>query len=413
MNRRIAKIAALGIALAVMVGGAVSAQTVNYLNFSGSGDNLKYLEQMRGIFEQKNPGIKVNIETLSFGDYFTQLQTRVAAGTAPDCFELNYENFVTYAKKDVLLDLGSNFKETKFDVSVLSSKALAAFSVDGKQYGLPSSFSTVLLIYNKDLFDKAKTAYPNDSWTWKEEQAAAEKIRALGKDIYGISHPIQFWEFYKVVRQNGGSLLSADGKRFTVDTAQNVETLTFMADRLNKSNVMATQKQMAGMGDWDLFKAGRLGMIVTGVWAFPDFKRDCNFAWDVAVEPGNKAKATHFFSNGIVVSKTSKNAKAAIEWAKFMASSKEAAMIRVDAGWELPAITDATVLAAYEKMTPPANKKAVFKSLDYLVTPPVVEQSQEMVDILNAQLEAARDGKKTPAEALSDAQKELSFKIKL
>lgn len=88
-------------------------------------------------------------------------------------------------------------------------------------------------------------------------------------------------------------------------------------------------------------------------------------------------------------------------------------MIRVDAGWELPAITDATVLAAYEKMTPPANKKAVFKSLDYLVTPPVVEQSQEMVDILNAQLEAARDGKKTPAEALSDAQKELSFKIKL
>ncbi|MFZ2780819.1 MAG: sugar ABC transporter substrate-binding protein [Rectinemataceae bacterium] len=413
MNRRIAKIAALGIALAVMVGGAVSAQTVNYLNFSGSGDNLKYLEQMRGIFEQKNPGIKVNIETLSFGDYFTQLQTRVAAGTAPDCFELNYENFVTYAKKDVLLDLGSNFKETKFDVSVLSSKALAAFSVDGKQYGLPSSFSTVLLIYNKDLFDKAKTAYPNDSWTWKEEQAAAEKIRALGKDIYGISHPIQFWEFYKVVKQNGGSLLSADGKRFTVDTAQNVETLTFMADRLNKSNVMATQKQMAGMGDWDLFKAGRLGMIVTGVWAFPDFKRDCNFAWDVAVEPGNKAKATHFFSNGIVVSKTSKNAKAAIEWAKFMASSKEAAMIRVDAGWELPAITDATVLAAYEKMTPPANKKAVFKSLDYLVTPPVVEQSQEMVDILNAQLEAARDGKKTPAEALSDAQKELSFKIKL
>ncbi|MDP3177502.1 MAG: sugar ABC transporter substrate-binding protein, partial [Spirochaetaceae bacterium] len=158
---------------------------------------------------------------------------------------------------------------------------------------------------------------------------------------------------------------------------------------------------------------GRLGMIVTGIWAFPDFTRDCSFAWDVAVEPGNKAKATHFFSNGIVVSRDSPNADAASLWAKFMSASREAADIRVDAGWELPAITDPAVIAAYTKKTPPENRKAVFKSLEYLVTPPVVEQMQEMTDILGAYLEAARDGKKSPAQALSEAQKELSSKIKL
>jgi len=414
MKGRIARIAALGLALATISASASAfAQQVSYLNFSAAGDNQKYLEQMRDEFQKKNPGISINIETLAYADYFTQLQTRVAAGTAPDCFELNYENFVSYAKKDVLLDLGPNFKKTGFDTKTLSAKALQAFSVGGTQYGLPISFSNVLLIYNKELFDRAKVAYPTESWTWKEEQAAAAKIRALGKDIYGIFQPIQFWEFYKVVRQNGGSLLSADGKKFTLDSPQNVATLTFMADRLNKSNVMPTQAQLAGMGDWDLFKSGRLGMIVTGIWAFPDFTRDCSFAWDVAVEPGSKAKATHFFSNGIVVSRDSPNADAASLWAKFMSSSREAADIRVAAGWELPAITDPAVIAAYTKKTPPENRKAVFKSLEYLVTPPVVEQMQEMTDILGAYLEAARDGKKSPAKALSEAQKELSSKIKL
>jgi multiple sugar transport system substrate-binding protein len=176
---------------------------------------------------------------------------------------------------------------------------------------------------------------------------------------------------------------------------------------------MPTQKQCGGMGDWDLFKAGRLGMIVTGIWAFGEFTKDCPFSWDIAVEPGMKAKATHFFSNGIVISKNCANVDAAAKWAKFMSASREAADIRVTAGWELPAITDPQIIAAYSEITPPANRAAVFKSLEYLVTPPVVGQMQELTDILGAQLEAARDGAKTPAQALQDAQKELIAKIKL
>ena len=51
------------------------------------------------IFEAAHPNIKVKVETASFDDYFTKLQTLIAGGTAPDVFELNYENFVTYADK--------------------------------------------------------------------------------------------------------------------------------------------------------------------------------------------------------------------------------------------------------------------------------------------------------------------------
>jgi multiple sugar transport system substrate-binding protein len=402
---------ALAVGLALVAGGlfAQAPVTISYMNFSGAGDMSPNLTKMKEAFEKRNPGIKVNIETFAYADYFTQLQTRAAAGKLSDAFELNYENFVAYAKRGALLDLASVGADTKG----LAPKAVEAFAYAGKQYGLPESFSTVLLFYNQALFDRAKVGYPNSDWTWKDVQAAAEKIRALDKTIYGIYQPVQFWEFYKLVKQNGGSLVSADNKKFTVNSPANVATLTNIVERYTKSNVSPTSAQMGGVGDWDLFKSGRLGMIVTGIWAFNEFIRDCDFPWDVAVEPGNTARATHFFSNGIVVSKTAKNAKAAAAWAQFMASSNEAANIRLDASWELPAVTSPEIMAKYTKAPVPASRWAVYESLNYLVTPVVIDQNQEMVDILNQQLTAAKEGTKTPAQALSDAQKDLASKIKL
>lgn len=385
--------------------------TVTFANFSGGGDTQVHLDAMIDAFQDKYPNITIESETIGFGEYFTQLQTRIASGTAPDCYELNYENFVAYASKDILLEIQPLYADASFSPEVINTKALEAFQVDGVQYGLPASFSDVLLFYNKDLFDAADVEYPTDDWTWIEEQAAAEKIRALADDTYGIFHPIHFWEFYKVVKQNNGSILNDDMTEFTLNTPQNVETLQFMVDRVLKSNVMPSEEQLAGMGDWDLFKAGKVGMIVTGVWAFPDFIENCEANWDIAMEPGMKQKATHFFSNGLVINSDTDKASAAFKWVSFMSSSKEAATIRVNAGWELPAITDQEILDLYMGITPPDNRKAVFDSLDYLVTPPVIEQFSEMADIIGVHLEAAAAGAKTPEEALTDAQKELESKI--
>lgn len=63
------------------------------------------------------------------------------------------------------------------------------------------------------------------------------------------------------------------------------------------------------MGDWDLFQSGRLGMIPTGIWAFSTFTEGCDFAWDICVEPGGTQKATHFFSNALVVNEKSEKKK--------------------------------------------------------------------------------------------------------
>lgn len=389
--------------------GADEAVTIRLDQFSGSGASEEALKKMIAKFNEQYPNVKVELQSFGYDDYFTQLQSKIVGGSAADVFELNFENFVAYASEDVLLDIGDLIG----DPSGFNQTALEAFQYDGKQFGIPNSFSNVVLIYNKDLFDKAGVSYPTDDWTWMDMLEAAKKIRALSADTYGLYRPLSFHEFYKGVKQNGGSLLSEDGKNFTVNLPQNVETLEIMSDWVMGSNVMPSDAQMGGMGDWDLFKSGRLGMIVTGIWAFSDFTDNCDFAWDVAVEPGNTAKATHFFSNAYVVNKETANPEAAAALAAFLAGSKEAAQIRVDASWELPPVTYQDVLDSYLKVTPPENREAVFKSLDYLVTPPVVKQQSEMQEIISKHLNNAVSGNVSAKDALDACQTELEQKIKL
>ncbi len=214
----------VGLMLATALTGPVLAQdvTIKYMTFSAAPNYLAQLDETVAAFEAANPGIKVEVETQSWDAYFTKLQTVVAANQAPDAFELNYENFVTYAERGALADLTPMLGA---DAAAYNPTALAVFAQDGKQYGLVESFSNVVLFYNKDLFDAAGVAYPSPDWTWTEELAAAQKL--TGNGVWGSFAPIQFWEFYKTIAQNGGAILSPDKQTVTIDSPQNVETLTW------------------------------------------------------------------------------------------------------------------------------------------------------------------------------------------
>ena len=381
--------------------------TITYCNFNASGGNEETLQRMYEAFHEEYPNITVEIETIAMADYFTQMQTRVVGGTAPDCYELNIENFASYANNGVLAEI------TGVDLSSLDETALSAFNVNGTQYGLPGNFSNVVLIYNKDLFDQANIDYPNADWTQEDVQEAAEAIRALGDDIYGYYQPLTYNEFYKACAQFGGSLLNEDKTEFTINSPENVAAAQMMADRVLVSNVQPTEVQMGGMGDWDLFMSGRLGMIPTGIWAFQTFTDGCDFEWDITIEPGQDQKATHFFSNGLVINAESENKEAAATWITWLASSPTAAQIRIEAGWDLPAVNDQETLSSYLDITPPENRQAVFDSLDYLVVPPVIEDYALMSDIIGECLSAAANGSMTVQEALDQAQAQCEAQISL
>lgn len=385
--------------------------TISFVNYSAIEGNAETIDRMKETFEAQNPNITVEIETLGYDDYYTQLQTRIAGSNAPDCFELEFGPFVSFADEDVLYDISSMM--SGIDTNVVSQSSLDAFKYNGANVALPYSYSTCILVYNKDLFDEAGIAYPDDTWTWEDINTAGEAIKALGDDHYGIIQPVSTYELFKVVAQNGGSLLNEDNTQFTVNSPENVETLTYLCDRILNTNIAPTAQQMGSLDEWGVFMQGNTGMIVTGIWCFTRFAEECDFEWDICVEPGNTAKATHYFANGLAVSGSTQKAEAAYKWIEFLSTGHDMAMARVEAGWELPCASYDDVLALYLETTPPENKQAVFDSLEYVVSQPKITEFSQMGDILNTELQAAAAGQKTPQQALDDAQAELETVIDL
>ncbi len=401
------KILRLLTALLLVAGLALAQTTVDYFSFTTDQSHVDELESLVDAFEAQNPGIEIAYTTAPFADYFTKLQTDFAAGNPPDVFELNYENFVTFAARDTLLPLGERLvADDVISNDTFYPAALDAFAFEGTQYGLPITFSTVVLYYNKALFDAAGVSYPDADWTWDDVMAAAEAISNPAERVWGIYQPVQFWEFYKVAQAAGGGLV-VGGDAIAIDTPENRAALEYLVGKV-EAGVMPTDAQLSGMANEDLFLNGQLGMLVSGIWMFDRFSQ-AEFDWDIAVEPGNARRATHFFANAAVIARTTPNADAAWAWTRFLAASPEVVSARIASSWDLPALSlaNADVLQPYLEAGMPENREAVFESLAYAVNPPVVDRQPELQDVVNQELEAALLGTKTVEEALASAQRRV------
>lgn len=370
--------------------------TVTYMNFSANGGHEKDLQAIADAFHQENPDVTVQIETVPYDSYFTKLQTAVAGGTAADAFELNYENFVTYATNGSLAELKG------VDADKYRASLIDAFAVGGAQYGLPESFSNVVLFYNKDLFAAKGIAEPTADWTWADEQRAAEALTDTANGTWGDYQPITFHEFYKALAQAGGKFISDDGKKSAFNSTEGANAANWLIGKSGKT--MPTEADGAGTPDFDSkqFQEGKLAMWHSGIWMF-DVLKDADFDWDIVVEPGDTAKASAMFTNGAVVNAESSNIDAATRWVTYLTSSKTMSDIRLSSSWELPPVSDDGVFSSYLDKGKPENRRAVLDSLDKTVLPPVIESQQEMQDALTQELSAAAAGRKTVEEALSDA----------
>src|SRR5690606_26793085 len=249
--------------------------TITYMNFSSNDGQEETLAAMVEAFEAENPGIKVAVETLPYADYFTKLQTAVAGNTEADTYELNFENFVTYASNGVLAELtgvpADVYKPAMLEAFQLDGtqyglpasfsnvvlyynkdlftagggetppggRARGAGRSDGTQYGLPASFSNVVLYYNKDLFTAGGVETPSADWTWDDVRSAAEKLTDKDAGVWGMYQPVSFHEFYKVLAQAGGEFFNADKTEATFASPQGIEAATWLVEK--SGTVMPTE----------------------------------------------------------------------------------------------------------------------------------------------------------------------------
>ncbi|OHD54750.1 MAG: hypothetical protein A2Y33_01895 [Spirochaetes bacterium GWF1_51_8] len=286
-------------------------------------------------------GLKViSVDSLNYSD---KLQTMFAGGTYPDVFYLHIQDFFKYASKGNLAALDDYVKEPDFNVGDFYPALMEKFTFEGTLYGVPKDWTSFVLYYNMDMFDKAGLSYPDDTWTWEDFLNAAKKLTVDyngDKKIDQYGFIIETWaDWYNSwIMQNDGMIFDDKGnwvfsRGANVD--KNAKAIQYVADLINVVGVAPSIDQSKQLGGGEAFMSGRVAMCMYGRWQMLKFKKIKDFKWGYAVLPQNVKKAATVVAVSLAIAEQSPNKDAAWKLLKFI-TSFEGQIYTAEAGLAVP-----------------------------------------------------------------------------
>ena len=224
--------------------------------FLGKGmDGSNFVEK----FEAANPGIKLNLDVVSWNDVYTEVDTRIANNNAPDI--LNIDVFANYANEGLLLpvkdycpdDLFGDFFPSFIDQSI----------IDDTVWAVPDLASARALFYNVDILNEVGVEVPT---TWAELQDVSQAIiDYYDGEIYpwGIDMTTDEGQaaFAYYTWGNGGGFVDANGD-WAVNSAENVEAIQFAISLVNDGFTNPNPATQTRYDLQDMFAAGKLAMVI-------------------------------------------------------------------------------------------------------------------------------------------------------
>ncbi|MCX8013633.1 MAG: extracellular solute-binding protein, partial [Rectinema sp.] len=170
-----------GIVIAMLLmlaaGSMVWAQTVTITYWQYFYESkVKLMDELIKMFEQQNPGIKVEQVTFPYESYNQKVAASIPAGEGPDVINLFYGWLPMYVKAGYLQELPPNeFNKAYFEKNYYK---FVAESVDfnGKYYAAPTAVRTLALLWNKKFFREAGLDPEKPPRTLDELAAYARKL---------------------------------------------------------------------------------------------------------------------------------------------------------------------------------------------------------------------------------------------
>ena len=224
--------------------------------FLGSGMNgTNFVDK----FEAENPGVKLNLEVVSWNDVYTVVDTRIASGQAPDI--LNIDVFANYAN-DGLLEPVSQYCPDELYADFFPS-FIEQSVIDGVCWAVPDLASARALYYNVDMFEEMGIDVPT---TWTELEDAAQTILDFyDGEVYpwGIDMTTDEGQaaFAYYTWGNGGGFVDADGN-WALNSAENVEAIEYAISLYKNGYTNPNPETQTRYDLQDMFAAGKLAMCI-------------------------------------------------------------------------------------------------------------------------------------------------------
>ncbi|MBE2236119.1 MAG: ABC transporter substrate-binding protein [Anaerolinea sp.] len=326
----------------------------------GSPEEVVSHQRVADAFMAEHPEIKIEIWNQPWDDYFTKIQALWASGDTaliPDIAFL--WPTPRYAAEGVLENLDPFIEQSGYNLDDYWPGLLESAKYQGSVYGFPRDIEVNVLYYNRDLFDAAGLAYPDETWTWDDLTAAAEALTVPG-ERYGLA--MEGGKFSKWLNQNGGAILDdyVNPSKCLLAEPASVEAITFFADLMNQGYAMRPADLNQAGGDQAAFIADQAAMIIQNTSRVSGFNQ-AGKNYDVAVAPIPAGGQRWNPAGGAawVMSAGSDSKEAAWTFLSWLQSTEGGEQIYTASGEIFPALQSTANSPAFLTDQPPANKQAI------------------------------------------------------
>lgn len=142
-----------------------------------------YLSAFSKAFNRVDKSIKISVQT--FADYQQAMNNYIATDSMPDIVWCTGDYHAPYSSTGHYEDLTPYFERDGIDLSKYYKTSIdsARLTIDPKAenyksvWFMPRDYNRLTIMYNKDIFDKAKMEYPTNDWTWEDFLATCRTLR--------------------------------------------------------------------------------------------------------------------------------------------------------------------------------------------------------------------------------------------
>lgn len=301
MKLRTVLLLVLVVALAVPAASIMAQDQVELrIMWYNDGNEGEVLRDLLDRFEEENPNITVEIDTVAYADLDKTLQPQVEAGgaNAPDIVRVTD----TARYRPFYLDLtpylpDPDYWEASFAEPVLNSFRKGAD--DTGIYGFPTQFTVTGPFINRTLFDQAGVDVPSevmDEPTWNDWVEAAVEVAEVTGVPYAIAIDRSGHRVWGPALSNGATFLNEDGS-FTVDSPGFRETAQMIID-WHERGITPLGVWVESGGEYASarpeFVNGQLVMYMSGSWQIAGFAGDIGneFDWQAVPNPYGEGGST-------------------------------------------------------------------------------------------------------------------------
>ncbi|MGI9110845.1 MAG: ABC transporter substrate-binding protein [Gaiellaceae bacterium] len=410
MFPRLALLGVLGACLlAGSCGGSGSGEATDPVRFLVFGDpeELAAYRTLIAAYERSSRGGEVElIEASDRTDLLARLSTSISGGSPPDLVLINYRFYGQFASKDALEPIEERLARSKaFRAHDFYPEALEAFRWRGEQLCLPQNVSSLVVYYNRTLFQRQGIPEPQDDWRWPDLVSTATRLTldANGNPlvagdpdaggakaaVYGLGIEPTLIRVAPFLWSNGGELVDDPERptRLTLDTPEGLGVLAELVALRQPRGVIPSDLEVEAEDDEARFANGRLAMLLSSRRSTPTFRTIKGFDWDIAPLPSFKEPAGILHSDAYCMTSDSKRQDAAWRFVEF-ALGAEGQRIVAETGRIVPSLIEVSRSEAFlDPSEPPKRARLFLDAIPTIRRVPAISTWPEIEDAAEGVLE--------------------------